>query len=71
VRRLQYQATSGIKLLNRESQPCIEAASELYCGIVDEVEKIDFQVFAKRATTSTFRRMRVAIPAWAKAIAAR
>jgi len=71
VRRLQNQATSGIELLNRESQPCIEAASELYCGIVDEVEKIDFQVFAKRAKTSTFRRIRVAIPAWAKAIAAR
>jgi phytoene synthase len=71
VRRLQNQATSGIELLNRESQPCIEAASELYCGIVDEVEKIDFQVFAKRAKTSTFRRIRVAIPAWAKAITSR
>jgi phytoene synthase len=71
VRRLQNHASSGIKFLEPESQPCIEAASELYCGIVDEVEKIDFQVFAKRAKTSTFRRIRVAIPAWAKAIAAR
>ena len=53
------------------SRPCIEAASELYCGIVDEVEAIGYDIFNKRAKTSTGRRMRVAGKAYLKAIAAR
>ena len=60
VRKLQEEAENGIKYLFPESRPCIQAASELYCGIVDEVEKIDFQIFEKRAKTSSLRRMRVA-----------
>jgi len=71
VRQLQREANPGIKLLAPESRACIEAASELYCGIVDEVEKIDYQIFDKRAKTSTARRLRVAIPAFARALAAR
>ena len=71
VRKLQREANSGIKNLSPDSRPCIEAASELYCGIVDEVEKIDFQIFDKRAKTSTLRRIRVALPAWVRAVKAR
>jgi phytoene synthase len=71
VRELQRAANQGIALLSAESRPCIEAASELYCGIVDEVERINYQVFKKRATTSTWRRIRVALPAWLRAIRAR
>ena len=71
VRQLQRAAMPGIELLDRSSRPCIRAASELYCGIVDEVEKIDYQIFTKRAKTSTFRRISVALPAWLQAISAR
>lgn len=71
VRKLQSEANAGIKNLSPDSRPCIEAASELYCGIVDEVEKIDFQIFNKRAKTSTLRRIRVALPAWVRAVKAR
>ena len=71
VRKLQSEANAGIKNLSPDSRPCIEAASELYCGIVDEVEKIDFQIFNKRAKTSTLRRIRVALPAWLRAVKAR
>ncbi len=71
VRKLQSEANAGIKNLSPDSRPCIEAASELYCGIVDEVEKIDFQIFNKRAKTSTLRRIRVALPAWLGAVKAR
>ena len=60
VRQLQAEATPGIKMLEVTSRPCIEAASSLYCGIVDEVEKIGYDVFNKRAKTSTTRRVRVA-----------
>ena len=71
VRRLQREAEPGILQLAPSSRPCIEAASELYCGIVDEVEAIGYDVFNKRAKTSTTRRMRVAGRAYVKAIAAR
>jgi phytoene synthase len=71
VRQLQLEATPGILQLEPASRPCIEAASELYCGIVDEVEAIGYDIFNKRAKTSTGRRMRVAGKAYVKAIAAR
>jgi phytoene synthase len=71
VRQLQREATPGILQLEPSSRPCIEAASELYCGIVDEVEAIGYDIFNKRAKTSTARRIRVAGKAYVKAIAAR
>ena len=71
VRTLQAESKAGIALLPANVRPCIEAASELYCGIVDEVEKIDYQVFTIRAKTSKLRRMSVAMPAWLRALAAR
>jgi phytoene synthase len=67
VRSLQAEAKPGINLLSAESRAGIEAASELYCGIVDEVEKIDYQIFDKRAKTSNWRRLRVALPAYIRA----
>jgi len=66
VRQLQAEATPGIKMLEAASRPCIEAASTLYCGIVDEVEKIGYDIFNKRAKTSTTRRLRVASLAFLK-----
>ncbi|CAB4673498.1 MAG: phytoene/squalene synthase family protein [Actinobacteria bacterium] len=71
VRSLQEEASSGIALLHPSSRPCIAAASELYCGIVDEIEKINYDVFNFRAKTSTTRRLRVFIPALLRARAAR
>jgi phytoene synthase len=71
VRKLQAEANDGIKFLDKESRPCIRAASELYCGIVDEVEAIGYDIFEKRATTSTARRARVAGLAYIQAISAR
>lgn len=66
VRELQAQAAPGIALLDASSRPCIEAASTLYCGIVDEVEKIGYDIFNRRAKTSTARRLRVASAAFLK-----
>jgi len=71
VRQLQREAEPGIQLLEPSSRPCISAASTLYCGIVDEVEKIGYDVFNKRAKTSTARRIKVALPAFIRAISAR
>jgi phytoene synthase len=66
VRQLQAEAAAGIKMLEASSRPCIEAASTLYCGIVDEVEKIGYDIFNHRAKTSTTRRIRVAGAAFVK-----
>lgn len=71
VRSLQSEAEAGIKLLDPVSQPCINAASELYCGIVDEVEKVNYEIFTHRAKTSTWRRLKVALPAYIQAVRAR
>jgi phytoene synthase len=71
VRDLQKAAEPGIALLDKTSQPCIRAASELYCGIVDEVEKIGYDIINKRAKTSTARRARVAARAYIDAVIAR
>lgn len=60
VRELQDVAEAGIHFLDPISRPCIRAASELYCGIVDEIEANGYDVFTKRATTSSWRRLRVA-----------
>ena len=71
VRRLQNESTAGIKLLTPGARECIQAASQLYCGIVDEVEKIDYQIFTKRAKTSNWRRTKVALPAYLRVVLSR
>lgn len=67
VRELEKSAIPGIKLLSSASQPCIDAARILYCGIVDAVEAIDYQVFDKRAKVSLTKRLKVAASAWREA----
>lgn len=71
VRMLEERSRPGIGLLAPDSQPCIDAARVLYCGIVDEVERIDYEVFQRRATVPLRRRLAVAGPAWVRARRAR
>ena len=67
VRQLEQSSRTGIAMLGAQSQPCIETARILYCGIVDAVEQIDYEVFSKRATVSMSRRLKVALPAYYRA----
>lgn len=71
VRELEQRSKPGIELLHPTSRPCIEAARILYCGIVDEVEANDYDVFRQRAKVGTGRRLSVAGPAWVRSIRAR
>ena len=71
VRALEEASRPGIAALHPATQPCIEAARVLYCGIVDAVEAIDYEVFDKRARVSMARRLAVALPAWREARLAR
>jgi len=68
VRQLEEKSRAGIDMLSPEARPCIETARILYCGIVDAVEDIDYEVFTKRATVSLGRRLRVAFPAWVRSL---
>lgn len=71
VRMLEERSRPGIAMLAPDSRDCIEAARVLYCGILDEVERQDYDVFAKRATVPMRRRLAVAGPAWVRARRAR
>jgi phytoene synthase len=54
-------AAPGIPMLAPASQACIRTAFHLYGGILDEVERAGFDVFAKRAVVPNARRFRVAV----------
>lgn len=71
VRSLEAESRIGISMLDPASQDCIDAARILYCGIVDAVEDIGYDVFNKRATVSMRRRLFVAGRAWMRAVKAR
>jgi 15-cis-phytoene synthase len=58
--RAHYQAAlPGVELLAPSSRPCIRAALELYGGILDELERRDYQVLRGRVRLS--RRRKAAI----------
>ncbi|MDP1711914.1 MAG: phytoene/squalene synthase family protein [Candidatus Nanopelagicaceae bacterium] len=65
VRDLQGEANAGISLLPRESRPCIRAASEMYCGIVDAVEANGYDIFNSRAQVSVSRKAKVMFQSYA------
>lgn len=67
VKDLEQRSRIGISMLAPSAQPCIETARILYCGIVDEVVKNDYEVFKVRATVPLTKRLAVALPAWYKA----
>ncbi len=71
VRELEERSRPGVDLLHPSSRDCIEAARVLYCGIVNEVERQGFNVFARRATVPLSRRLAVAGPALLRARRAR
>lgn len=54
TRQLYEESRAGIKMLEREGQLAIGAASALYAGILDQIEKNDYDVFARRASLSAW-----------------
>jgi 15-cis-phytoene synthase len=53
-------AAAGISLLAPTSRACIRTAYHLYQGILDEIERADHDVFTRRATVPTHRRLALA-----------
>ena len=60
TRELLRAAAPGVRLLHPSSRPCIDTASRLYGGILDEVERADYQVLDRRVRVGTARRLAVA-----------
>ncbi|MEU4626863.1 phytoene/squalene synthase family protein [Actinoplanes sp. NPDC023801] len=54
-------AAPGIPLLEPASQACMRTAFQLYGGILDEIEALDYDVFGRRATVPNRRRAAVAV----------
>ncbi|MFF4622703.1 phytoene/squalene synthase family protein [Nonomuraea jabiensis] len=52
-------AGGGISLLVASSRPCVRAASDLYGGILDEIERCDFEVLADRVRVPRRRKAAV------------
>jgi phytoene synthase len=60
ARRHYARAAPGLAMLAPSSQGCIRAAYRLYGGILDEVVRAGYDVFARRATVPNRRRLAVA-----------
>jgi len=71
TRELYRSAEPGVRLLDPTSRDCIRTALRLYGGILDEVERADYQVLDRRVSVGPARRARVAVPGLARAYAAR
>lgn len=70
-REVYRRAEPGCALLDPVSRPCIRTALVLYRGILDEIEAADFDVWTRRHRVPHSRRLRVALPALGRSLAAR
>ena len=52
TRQLYEESWTGVKMLEREGQLAIGAASVFYQGILEDIEKHDYNVFTRRAKLS-------------------
>ena len=71
TRELYRSAAQGIRLLHPTSRDCIRTALRLYGGILDEIERADYQVLDRRVSVSGARRATVAVPGLVRAAATR
>lgn len=57
-RRLYAEAWPGIALLHKDGRFAIAAAADLYRAILDDIERHDYDVFARRAHVGTMHKLR-------------
>lgn len=69
TRAVYRRAEPGIALLRAESRPCIGTAEALYRHILDEITACDYDVLGRRVVVPTRRRLRLAAPGLARAVA--
>ncbi|MGE5643422.1 MAG: phytoene/squalene synthase family protein [Byssovorax cruenta] len=66
TRQLYAESWAGVKMLEREGQLAIGAASVFYEGILDEIEKRDYDVFTSRASLSALGKVSRIPSLWVK-----
>lgn len=66
TRQLYKESWEGVKMLEREGQLAIGAASTFYSGILDDIEKHDYNVFTRRASLSAWGKIRRIPSLWWK-----
>ncbi len=71
TRDLYDAARPGVLMVEPVSRPCLQTAIDLYGGILDEVERADYQVLHDRVSVPNGRRARVAARAFVSSWAAR
>jgi phytoene synthase len=66
TRQLYNESWAGVKMLEREGRLSIGAASVFYQGILDDIEKNDYDVFTRRASLSAFQKISRIPSLWLK-----
>jgi phytoene synthase len=66
TRQLYEGSWIGVKMLEREGQFAIGAASVFYQGILDEIERKDYDVFHQRASLSALKKVSRIPSVWLK-----
>ena len=66
TRQLYAESWEGLKLLDRDGQLAIGAASVFYQGILDDIEKNDYNVFNRRASLSAAEKLSRIPALWMK-----
>lgn len=66
TRQLYAESWAGVKMLEREGQFAIGAASVFYQGILDQIETNDYDVFTRRASLSTLGKISRIPSLWLK-----
>jgi phytoene synthase len=66
TRQLYEESWAGVKMLEREGQLAIGAASVFYQGILNEIEKNDYNVFTRRASLSGIEKVSRIPSLWLK-----
>lgn len=66
TRHIYAESWAGVKMLEREGQLAIGAASVFYQGILDDIEKHDYDVFTRRANLSALGKVSRIPALWVK-----
>jgi phytoene synthase len=66
TRQLYSDAQPGVRLLEKEGQMAILAASDFYQGILDDIEQNDYDVFSRRASLSAWGKLQRLPSLWWK-----
>lgn len=66
TRQLYAESWAGVKMLEREGQLAIGAASVFYQGILDQIEKRDYDVFTARASLNAVGKLSRLPALWLK-----